>query len=82
MTAELPPWAPPVDVVSAELVELLAAASELVQCAGCGLRGRWVGAVVINAEGRDVPRWCSMPKGRNAVFVGRPRSHGPWLPVA
>lgn len=54
---------------------------ELVRCAGCGLRGRWEGGVVVNAEGRDAPRWCSAPaRLGNAVTVGRLRAHGPWVP--
>lgn len=70
-------------LVREAVLELVAAMTpELVRCAGCGLRGRWEGAVVVNAEGRDVPRWCAAPaRVGNSVTVGRLRAHGPWLPV-
>ena len=46
----------------------------LVRCAGCGVRGRWEGERLVNAEDHDVPPLCSFTNGR------RHRDHGPWLP--
>lgn len=55
---------------------------ELLECAVCGVPGRYVLGVLVNPGPGPVPRFCSGPVGCSASTVGRLRAHGPFVPAA